>query len=50
VNAIRFYRAIGAAPQEDWLRYSLSEAAMRELASIPERKPVPETPRPVRRS
>jgi ribosomal protein S18 acetylase RimI-like enzyme len=32
VNAIRFYRRIGAGPQEDWVRYELTEDAMRRLA------------------
>jgi GNAT superfamily N-acetyltransferase len=32
VNAIRFYRSLGAGPQEDWVRYGLPEEAMRELA------------------
>ena len=32
VNAIRFYRRIGAGPQQDWVRYELSEDAMRRLA------------------
>jgi GNAT superfamily N-acetyltransferase len=32
VNAIRFYRRIGAAPQQDWVRYELKEDAMRKLA------------------
>jgi ribosomal protein S18 acetylase RimI-like enzyme len=32
VNAIRFYHRIGAGLQEDWLRYALSEEAMRKLA------------------
>ncbi len=32
VDAIRFYRRIGAGPQKDWIRYSLPEEAMRRLA------------------
>ena len=32
VNAIRFYRRIGGGPQQDWIRYSLPEDAMRKLA------------------
>jgi GNAT superfamily N-acetyltransferase len=32
VDAMRFYRRIGAGPQSDWVRYSLSEDAMRKLA------------------
>jgi len=32
VNAIRFYRRIGGGPQQDWIRYSLPEEAMRTLA------------------
>ena len=32
VNAIRFYKRIGAGPQQDWIRYELREDAMRELA------------------
>jgi GNAT superfamily N-acetyltransferase len=31
VDAIRFYRRIGAGPQKDWVRYALSEEAMRKL-------------------
>jgi GNAT superfamily N-acetyltransferase len=33
VNAMRFYARLGAGPQQDWIRYSLPEAAMKELAS-----------------
>ncbi len=33
VDAIRFYRRIGAGTQQDWLRYSLSEEAMKRLAA-----------------
>ena len=34
VNAIRFYRRIGGGPQQnDWIRYSLPEDAMKKLAS-----------------
>jgi GNAT superfamily N-acetyltransferase len=34
VHAIRFYRRIGGAPQQnDWIRYAMSEDAMRELAA-----------------
>jgi ribosomal protein S18 acetylase RimI-like enzyme len=32
VDAIRFYRRIGAGPQQDWIRYELKEAEMRRLA------------------
>jgi GNAT superfamily N-acetyltransferase len=32
VDAIRFYRRIGAGPQQDWVRYELKEDAMRRLA------------------
>ena len=32
VDAIRFYRRIGATLQQDWVRYGLNEAAMRGLA------------------
>lgn len=32
VNAMRFYRRIGAGPQQDWVRYALSEDAMKKLA------------------
>lgn len=32
VDAMRFYRRIGAGPQPDWVRYALSEEAMRKLA------------------
>ena len=32
VNAIRFYRRIGGGPQQDWVRYSLPEDAMKKLA------------------
>ncbi len=32
-NAIRFYRRIGGAPQQDeWIRYALPEEAMKKLA------------------
>jgi GNAT superfamily N-acetyltransferase len=32
-NAMRFYRRIGGAPQQnDWIRYSMPEEAMRKLA------------------
>ena len=35
VNAMRFYRRIGAAPQQnDWIRYALSEEGMRKLAGV----------------
>ena len=33
VNAMRFYRRIGGAPQQDWIRYTLSEEAMQKLAA-----------------
>jgi GNAT superfamily N-acetyltransferase len=33
VNAMRFYRRLGAGPQQDWVRYSLPEEAMRRLAA-----------------
>jgi hypothetical protein len=32
VNAMRFYRRLGAAPQRDWVRYELDEEAMKRLA------------------
>ena len=32
VNAIRFYRRVGAGPQQDWIRYELKEGEMRRLA------------------
>lgn len=32
VNAMRFYHRIGAGPEQDWVRYSLPEDAMRKLA------------------
>jgi GNAT superfamily N-acetyltransferase len=32
VDAIRFYRRIGAAPERDWIRYSLPRDAMEKLA------------------
>lgn len=32
VDALRFYRRIGGAPQKDWIRYALDEAAMRRLS------------------
>jgi len=35
VNAIRFYRRIGAGPQQDWVRYALAEQAMKRLAENP---------------
>lgn len=31
VDAMRFYRRIGAGPQQDWIRYVLPEDAMRKL-------------------
>ena len=31
-GALRFYRRLGGTPQQDWLRYTLDEAAMRGLA------------------
>ena len=31
-GAMRFYRRIGASPAKDWVRYSLPEDAMRNLA------------------
>jgi GNAT superfamily N-acetyltransferase len=33
VNAMRFYRRLGAAPQKDWVRYELDEEAMKKLAA-----------------
>ena len=33
VNAMRFYRRLGAGPQKDWVRYELDEAAMKRLAA-----------------
>jgi GNAT superfamily N-acetyltransferase len=32
VDAMRFYRRIGAGPQQDWVRYTLPEEAMKRLA------------------
>jgi hypothetical protein len=32
VNAIRFYKRVGAGPQQDWIRYELKDDAMRRLA------------------
>jgi GNAT superfamily N-acetyltransferase len=32
VHAMRFYRRLGAGPQQDWVRYALSEEAMGKLA------------------
>ena len=32
VDALRFYRRIGGAPQKDWIRYALDEEGMRRLA------------------
>lgn len=32
VEAIRFYRRLGAAPRRDWVRYGLDEEAMKRLA------------------
>ena len=35
VNAMRFYRRIGGAPQQnDWIRYAMTEEAMRKLAGV----------------
>ncbi len=31
-GALRFYRRLGGAPQQDLLRYTLDEAGMRDLA------------------
>jgi ribosomal protein S18 acetylase RimI-like enzyme len=40
VNAIRFYRRIGGGPQQnDWIRYSLPEDAMRKLAGAEPQAP-----------
>ncbi len=33
VHAMRFYRRIGAGPEQDWVRYTLSEDAMQRLAA-----------------
>ena len=33
VNAIRFYRRIGAGPEQDWVRYTLPEDAVANLAA-----------------
>ncbi len=33
VDAMRFYRRIGAGPQRDWVRYTLPEEAMQRLAA-----------------
>ncbi len=32
VDAMRFYRRLGAAPTKDWIRYCLEEEAMKKLA------------------
>jgi GNAT superfamily N-acetyltransferase len=32
VDAMRFYHRLGAGPQKDWVRYSLDEEAMKNLA------------------
>jgi GNAT superfamily N-acetyltransferase len=32
VDAMRFYRRLGAAPRRDWVQYTLEEAGMRRLA------------------
>jgi hypothetical protein len=32
VDAMRFYRRVGAAPRQNWLRYVLDEDGMRRLA------------------
>ncbi len=43
-GAMRFYRRIGGAPAEDWVRYSLSEEAMKGLAGNITRSARPTTP------
>jgi GNAT superfamily N-acetyltransferase len=35
VDAMRFYRRIGAGPEQDWVRYTLPEDAMKRLAAGP---------------
>jgi len=32
VDAMRFYRRIGAGPEQNWVRYTLPEEAMKKLA------------------
>jgi GNAT superfamily N-acetyltransferase len=32
VDAMRFYRRIGAAPRQDWVQYTLDEDGMKRLA------------------
>jgi len=32
VGAMRFYRRLGAGPRQDWVQYTLDEAAMKRLA------------------
>jgi GNAT superfamily N-acetyltransferase len=34
-GAMRFYRRIGARPSTEWLRYSLEEGAIADLAKLP---------------
>jgi GNAT superfamily N-acetyltransferase len=34
-GALRFYRRLGARQQTEWLRYTLEEEAMKELAALP---------------
>jgi GNAT superfamily N-acetyltransferase len=33
VDAMRFYRRLGAGPRQDWVQYTLDEEAMKRLAS-----------------
>ena len=33
VDAMRFYRRLGAAPRQDWVQYTLDEEGMRRLAA-----------------
>jgi hypothetical protein len=32
VDAMRFYRRLGAGPRQDWVQYTLDEEAMKRLA------------------
>jgi GNAT superfamily N-acetyltransferase len=32
VDAMRFYRRLGAGPRQDWVQYTLDEAGMKDLA------------------
>ena len=39
VDAMRFYRRLGAGPRRDWVQYTLDEEAMKRLAERPAAAP-----------